>query len=372
MKNSNKNNTKEILLPILTNLGTDYRCFKIAHTLKEAGYFPIIVCDKPVTAPGKSWSSIKIVELTNVSHLQNFSRSFIQFNFRLIFYLLRTKSKIWIVEDCPPLLTAALLAKIKRAKILYDAHEIILETPHVSGGFFKKYFWKFWHNTGFLLADKIITVSPFFVEHFKKKFPKKSYFVLPNMPIKQPGEVPPINIIPDRIELLFQGYLRKDANLKPLINVLVHKKNIFLTIVGSGEDELILKNQVKNLNLEARVTFKGSVPFDDLTVNESRFNFGIHIVKPTSLNMDLTWGNKVFEYCHKLLPVLVSHTKGMDSILNKYPLGVQIYPDSEKSISEGLEKLTDNYAQFQRNCLKFSNELSWQKYEKDFLVYLTT
>ncbi len=86
---------------------------------------------------------------------------------------------------------------------------------------------------------------------------------------------------PNKINLLAAGRLTYqkgfDLLLKELKNANI-RENLHLTILGEGEDELMLKKMVKNLSLEDKVTFAGQVnnPFQymqqaDLFVLSSRY-----------------------------------------------------------------------------------------------------
>jgi glycosyltransferase involved in cell wall biosynthesis len=75
-------------------------------------------------------------------------------------------------------------------------------------------------------------------------------------------------IVRSKDELLFVGRLVEKKGLNNLINALPeivkHKPDVFLTVIGFGPEEEKLKNQVKTLQLEEKVNFVGAITQDKL------------------------------------------------------------------------------------------------------------
>ena len=174
--------SKEVLLPVITNLATDYRVFKVAQSLIHMGYIPVVLCDVPKDKPGPEWKDVNIRIVTKHSHFKSFFRVWLQFIKALVPIFLTSKSRLWIVEDCPALFLAAIIGKIRGVQVVYDSHEIFLESPELKKALLKRLFWKFWHDVGISLIKKMIVVSPDMKKYFNKRFSHIHFFVLPNAP----------------------------------------------------------------------------------------------------------------------------------------------------------------------------------------------
>src|SRR6185436_1306242 len=96
-------NPPEVLLAILTDLSIDHRCYKLAKSLKNQGMHPVIYCDRPLHPLGSAWDEFDVRVLTRESHLRRFMPVFVAYLFRLLPVLLRTRARVWISLDAPPL-----------------------------------------------------------------------------------------------------------------------------------------------------------------------------------------------------------------------------------------------------------------------------
>lgn len=333
------------------------------------GYHPVVLCDKPKTKLGPLWDSIEIKILVPSSHLDGFLKTFFLFQWKLFLYLLKTSSPLWIAEDCPPLLTTALIGKFRSREVIYDSHEIFLETPNVNRNLIRKYFWKVWHNLGIYLIHRIITVSPNYVEYFKIKFPNKKYFLLPNVPLKS-NIYRKIKPLDESINLIYQGYIRKDSNLEFLLMSLKKNKNYYLKIVGQGIETSHFKELTKKLNLEKQVKFIDTVPFEELNKLIANSDIGINILQPQCISFDLTWGNKMFDYLQAGIPTLLGTTTSISELLKEHPIGIQVDGNNPASITEGLKKLVLQYSQYSDYCFKQREYFVWENHEENLKHFI--
>ena len=362
--------SNEICVAILTDLGTDHRCFKLVSSLKEMGYSPIIYCDKPRNALSPGWQNFKIVTLTKTSHYDGFGKAFLPFLLKLTKAVLTSKSRTWLVLDCPPLFWVAFLGKIRSLKIIYDSHEIFLETPLVKSRASRKLFWSFWHNAGMALIDKMIVVSPLCEQYFKELYPSKKIFLLPNAPPKKDFAVfskPPPG---KNTNLIFQGGLRVATGLEETMDALKSLPHFNLQIFGFGPEETSLKLRMQSLKLESQVTFHGAIPFNELVPHMELADIGIHLMQPICKSFALTLANKLFDYVHALTPVLLSDNPAHREFLLKHPVGIVVDSYSPEAIKNGLEKLKLNLEFHQQACLKAREEWHWNKFAQKLPAFL--
>ncbi len=373
MQTDSSSSSQEVLIAFIGDIGIDYRCYKWMLSLKKMGYKPILYCDKPFTPPGEQWKEFDIRILTSTSHLQAFSKTFLQFTLRIIPILFRSKSRLWIAMDAPPLLPLAWLGKCQGRKFIYDAREIFPETPFVQNRWSRKIFWTLWHKFGLLVTPKLTTVSPYFEKYFQQNFPRSKIYLLPNVPFSTSINylVPKSLVINKPVMLIFQGILRIGSGLLEVIEALKNNSEFVLDIYGSGEEHVLLEQKVRSLGLNSRVKFYGMLSFEKLQPAMQNADIGLHLVQPLTLSIDYTLPNKIFDYIQAGLPVLLGNTTAHREFLKENPIGVLCDPYSSESILQSLKTIVENLPTYQASCEKAKKIWCWENFEAGLQKFLS-
>lgn len=365
-----------VLLAILTDLSIDHRCFKLATSLRDAGMRPTIYCDRPRKPLGSAWSGFDIRILSQASHLESFARAFAFFHFRLFFTLLFTRAKIWIALDCPPLLTLALVGRLRGATVIYDSHELFTQTPMVLSRPSRRRFWTFWHDASLKLVRRIIAVSPTSVQWFDRNYPGHQIFLLPNAPqSRTDGSMAMPPVAQTSIRLIYQGSLRTGSGLAETVSALAlpHPPVLAATtldIYGDGAERQNLEAVASNFGLLSRIRFHGQVPFESLQAPMVAAHIGLNLVQPICENFALTLANKLFDYAHAGLPMLLSDNPAHQAFLKQFPVGIAVDSFSPQAIAEGLAQLAANWQYHHEACLKAREVWHWQAFAKDLPAFL--
>lgn len=351
----------EVLIAILTDLSTDHRCWKWAYSLREAGYRPVIYCDRPLHPLGDAWAGFDVRVLTRASHLQRFFPVFFVFLLRLLPILLRTKAETWIAMDTPPFFWLALWGRLRGRRVIYDAHELFLETPMVRARWTRRAFWSFWENGGFALIRRCVTVSPAILERLKARHPRVRFRLLPNMPSGEPGEiVPPPKGGP--IRLVYQGGLRKASGLPELIAALPARPGIELDVYGGGSEEGVLREAARVSGISDRVRFHGVVPFERLPGLMAGMHAGVHLVQPTCDSFALTLSNKIFDYVRAGVPVLFSDNPAHRALLEEFRVGGVADAFSPDAVGAALDRLLADREAFAGACGAARGRWRWETF----------
>lgn len=357
------NPNKEVLVLILGDLSTDYRCFKLASSIKKFGYHPIVLCDRPRQPLGHIWSKIEVRCLTEKSHFDGFLAAFLTFLWKVTPILLTTKSKIWIVEDGTPLLWTSLIGRLRGKNVVYDAREILLETPAIKNRLSRFWIWKIWLGIGERLAGNFLTVSDCFVDYYQKKYPTKSITLLPNVPLMKPVASPLIPTTTLPVKLLYQGALRVGSGLREVLFAISQKPEYELDIFGSGPERQFLENEASRLGISAKVRFHGAVPFEQLHEPMTKAHIGLHLLHPSCLSFDLTLSNKIFDYMHAGIPTLLSRTTAHKALLDIYSIGFMAASFTTEDILLALDSIQEKHHELRRNCWENQNRWSWEAFE---------
>lgn len=361
----------EILFAIVTDLGTDHRCFKLAKSLRDLGYKPVIYCDKPRNPPGPAWDEFDVRVLTRESHQVKFFPVFLSFLLRLTPVLLRTRARIWISLDAPPLFWLALWGKLRGRTVVYDSHELFLQTPLVLNRPSRSVFWQLWERGSFALISKCISVSPAIIERLREQHPGVKFHLQPNMPFKDSQTVSsPVEKSEERVNLIFQGGLRVATGLPELFASMQMRPKFHLDVYGAGPEGESLRGEMRARGLESRAIFHGPVPFEKLPVLMAPADIGIHLMQPVCGSFALTWANKIFDYVHVLVPVLLSDNPAHRDLLREFRIGVTVDSFSPEAIGAGLEEILKDYDGFVEECRKAREHWHWEAYARNLREFL--
>ncbi|HLP43249.1 MAG TPA: hypothetical protein VK465_17220, partial [Fibrobacteria bacterium] len=299
-----------------------------------------------------------------------FLRAFVPFLIRLTPILLATRSRFWVVEDLPPLLWTALWGRLRGARVIYDAREIILETPAIRSRPLRRFLWGMWHAAGVRLADAVVCVSPLAQAHYRRLLPGKPVGLLPNAPMRRAGGAAAALPSSSRaapageVRLLYQGSLRPGSGLKEALRALVSAPRYRLDIYGFGPEEGALRALASDPRLAGRVRFGGTVPFEALPALVAEAHVGLHLLRPDGLSFDLTLSNKIFDYLHGETPMLLGPTAAHRDFLARHPVGVAVGDLSEAAILAGLAELEAGWEGFRAACREARAIWTWEAFEE--------
>ena len=151
-------------------------------------------------------------------------------------------------------------------------------------------------------------------------------------------------------------------------------ENIKLVIVGKNTTDIILKNLVKNLQVEAHVDFLG---WKDQSLFQSYILSSAICISPLHRNVhhDTTYANKIFQYMSLGRPVLGSNASAQEKIIKKANAGL-IHQDRDvKDFSNKVLELYNNKdlrEEFGKNGSEFiESEFSWENTSKKLLHVYT-
>jgi glycosyltransferase involved in cell wall biosynthesis len=366
----------EVLLAILTDLSVDHRCFKLATTLRDMGFRPVIYCDKPLHPVGPAWEAFDIRVLTGESHARRFMPVFFAYLLRLSPVLWTTRARLWISLDAPPLFWLAFWGKLRGRTVVYDSHELFAETPMVRDRPLRRLFWNAWERGGFARIRRAITISPTVLERLRAKNPAVRFHLLPNMPIRAREPVEPAGkpAFPARgeapVRLIYQGGLRAAAGLHEVLEALKTRPEYTLDVYGGGGEERALRARAGAEALAGRVRFHGSVPFEALEPKMRAAHLGLNVVQPVCDSFALTWANKIFDYAHALCPVLLSDNPAHRLLLAEFRIGVIVDSFSAASVGEGLDRLRADYAFHLEECRRAREAWHWEAYARGLREFL--
>ena len=142
------------------------------------------------------------------------------------------------------------------------------------------------------------------------------------------------------LSLLIIGRLTYYKGHQYLLNAVAQLENTNLTIIGVGELETALKEQVKALSLAQRVKFLGSV--DDETLKQSIQHCDLLCLP--SIEKTEAFGLVLLEAAQLAKPALVTSVKGsgMSWVVQNKKTGIVVEPNSVEALVIGIEFAKNN------------------------------
>jgi len=165
---------------------------------------------------------------------------------------------------------------------------------------------------------------------------------------------------------LFIGALNENKNVGSVLKALAafkqQKRNMHLKIIGSGPLEKELKEQVKDLNIEKRVTFYGYLT-DPERIRSIMQESDLFVM----VSFRETFGLVYVEAMSQGLPILYSKHRGFDGFYEEGEVGYSVDPEDPKTIEEGVIKILKDYEHLQKNGINHARAFNWQAISEKML-----
>jgi glycosyltransferase involved in cell wall biosynthesis len=355
---------KHVTVLVSNDLHHDQRVAKVCATLLEMGF--------RITLVGRLLPDSKPFERPYETRrfrlpFQTGALFYAALNVRLFFYLLFKRTDIIVANDLDTLLPAFLIARLKGRELVYDSHEYFTEAEGLTNRPLPKKVWLAVEGFIFPKLKHVITVNETIAGIYRALYHVKVH-VVRNVPMLREEVVvasrEALGLPSDKRIILLQGaYIDPDRGGMELAQSMEFLPDALLLIIGSGRDLENIKREVTKKNLEERVRFIAKVPFRELQQYTAVADVGVSLDKPLHLNYAYSLPNKLFDYIHAGLPVLVSDLPELRRIVEGYNLGRVVSRVEPREIATALQEMfsDENGGVWKLNALKAAKELNWQR-----------
>jgi glycosyltransferase involved in cell wall biosynthesis len=230
-------------------------------------------------------------------------------------------------------------------------------------------------------ANKVIVVSPEFIETLAVRLPleKDKLVLVPNTIRKTFFEDYIVNetIIKkykSKFVILYLGDTHLRRGIQTAIAALATLKDtipeIKLVIVGKNTTDIILRKQVKDLQLEQFVDFEG---WQNVSLFQSYILASEICISPLHRNLqhDVAYANKIFQYMSLAKQLLVSDAIAQKKLVEKVACGLVHKERDSKDFSNkvlALYKSKPLRMELGESGRKFiQNEFSWEQTSKNLI-----
>lgn len=360
---------KKIFVAVTNDISTDYRVHKICNYLISKNY--------DVTVYGRVLRNTiqvdRAYKIVRKKHFFNHNFLFYaEFNVRLFFTLLFTKTNIILANDLDTLPACFFISRLKNLKLVYDSHELFSEGPELQGRTFVQRFWRKLEDYFLPRIKNSYTVSESIVDFYNDKY-QNQMGLIRNIPLKNDiAEVEEVSFPTKNKTILYQGVLNPGRGLKPMIKALHYIEDLDLIIIGYGKVEEELKQFVLEENMQTRVHFLGRVAREKLFNYTQKATLGMVLEEPLGLSFTYALPNKLFDYIHAEIPIIAGKLPEVESIVNKYNVGVLVDDYQPETIAKTIKELLNNkqfLAQIKTNQKEAKEILCWEKEQQKLDQY---
>jgi glycosyltransferase involved in cell wall biosynthesis len=362
---------KRVIISVISDLVTDQRVHKVSLTLREAGHDVLLIGAKRRTSLSLSARSYPATRIRMLFQKKVFFYG--EFNLRLFFRLLLVKGDIFLGNDLDVMPAVWLAGRIRRKPVVYDTHEYYLGMPELDGRPRVKRIWQRIEQFIFPRLRYIYTICDSFCELYRIDY-GKTLRAVRNVPYRRSAGIdqplPPDieNKLPrDKFFLLFQGAgINPERGVEELVMAMPYldPARFHLVIIGGGDIFGRIIDLVREKGLSDRITLIPKIPFEVLRSVTRRADLGLSLDKPTNINHIYGLPNKIFDYLHSGVPVLVSRLVELEKIVDQYQVGDYIDNHDPAHIAARIEAISRDPAKLKRwksNTIKVIDELNWEK-----------
>jgi glycosyltransferase involved in cell wall biosynthesis len=296
---------------------------------------------------------------------------------------IRLKPEVVHAHDLEALPIGYLIAKLARARLVYDSHE--LWSDQAASHSYPRWLFKLAVGVEKMLArraDAVITVTESISRHLETQMSIPAPTVIRNVPVRpaaisneSPSALHVLLGVESNVPIiLYLGMIGKGRGLETFIRSMQWvQPGAVAVIMGSpwGTAYLeSLRSEASHLGLSERVRFLPAVPPSEVHRHASGATIGIAAIEDYCLSYRYSLANKVFEYIQAGLPVVATDLPEMANLVRTYDLG-ELFQDRNAGavagVLNGMLSSPATLARYRQNTISAAKELNWSKEEAKLL-----
>ncbi len=351
--------SEKIIFTVTNDLVFDRRMHRLCTALQQNGFFVELV--GRIQKDSKPVGHFPFLQTRLKCFFNKGFLFYAEFNIRLFFFLLLNRFDVVCSCDLDTLPAGVLASKLKRKKVVYDAHEYFPESPELIGKSFKQSAWYLLEKVCVPNVDALYTVTPSIAQIFNKKY-HSDCRVIRNLPFKNKAFVSG-RAAAQPTYLLYQGAVNIGRGLNEMLLVMLKVDDIPFYIAGDGDEMQHVSSSIQKLKLQHKVKLLGKQTPDKLAEITKQAYIGVNLLENRGLSYYYSLGNKTFDYIHAGIPQILIGFPEYIELNRQYEIGLIVDELSVEKIEAAIRKLLDDkelYARLQQNCVKAAAELNWE------------
>lgn len=253
----------------------------------------------------------------------------------------QSKPDVVHAHDAAMLVPGIVGARLARARLVYDTHELATGVPYRERG------WALLVRAiERLIAPRgaaVITVSDGIADRLQELYPlRRRPAVIRNVTALQAGGAGGLRSrlgIGSEVPLvLHQGAPAPDRGCEQLVEAVARLDGVWLAFLGDPEPgyEERLSRLIDLRGVGDRVRQLPSVRLEDLLANTAEADVGVTLLQDTCENHRLALPNKLFEYVAAGIPVVAAALPETQRLVERYGIGWCVRPDDPEALADAL------------------------------------
>lgn len=374
--------SEKVVQIVLNSFVQDSRVMRVCKSLSIEGYKVTVLAlhdeglEEQEELDGYHIHRIKVVSKSLSKQPIIHILKYVEFLFKAIFEINKIRPHIIHGHDPNGLFIAWLAKKLWKSRLIYDSHEYWPGAVHQTGRY--KSIFKFGveiEKYCIKKADKVITVNTSIAELIGKIYTLEDVVVIRNIPEKATAiqiDMNNIKFPPCEFNIIYTGNVEEGRGIKHIISAMAAiRDEIGLVIVG--RDSLYkkkMKSFSRSLKLQDRIYFLPAVSPNEIVSLCRVAQAGIASIRNVCESYYLSLPNKIFEYIHAGIPVLVNNLPEMAALVKNQKIGLCFDINTVSSIVDTIHQMyedTEHYNQFCKNAVTASQTLNWECEQKQLL-----
>jgi glycosyltransferase involved in cell wall biosynthesis len=286
--------------------------------------------------------------------------------------VIRERPDVVHAHDCFMAFPGWVAARICGARLVYDAHELVIPEGRDSELKFgiREWIWYWLEKWTIPRADVVIAANEERAEIMRRHYGLRAMpLVIKNIPprpasLAEPAEIPDAlrKSTPQDKLIVYQGDVDVRRGIDRFVEAFKHlPANYRLVIVGGGPSVGMLGEYAQQNGLDGRVQFVRRLPRLSLPGLLQRCDVGIVTYSHVGLNSQLCASNKVYECAHVNLPLVMTAQMPLKRINEEYRIGRTVErSESAAEIAEAIRAVAENRDEHSRNTEAFATANVWE------------
>lgn len=355
--NRDSQNKRKILIAVYNDINRDARVQRQINALSPEYIIDVLCC---------GYFETKNVNYIQIDQNKTFTNtSYWKYVKKVVELISKNNYDIIYGNDyysCLPLLFVK-----NRNRVIYDAHELIIDCTEPRERFFK-----LMERLLIKRVDRVICASEQRREIMKKYYhlPVDPYVIrnISKLSITEASIKPEEREIlsQNKTKIIYAGVLKKGRKIELLCRSAKELGDDYsIIIVGDGEQLEYLKSICSKENI-SNVHFFGGKKSSELGNYISMCDIGYLYYPCTDMNNTYCAPNKVYEYTSLGIPIIANNNPTVEKEVNEFDLGAvfkenKSEEDTIQEIKNAIIRISIDYTQHKDKCLEYANNNSWEK-----------
>ncbi len=278
----------------------------------------------------------------------------------------RQPADVYHAHDLKTLPVACRAAKQLGGKVVYDSHELFVESPNVTPA--TKSYWQRVEEDLIHRADEIVVVCDSIGDELVRRYEVKHPTVVRNCcePLDAPvsrNRLRDALHVADAPIALYQGAFTPGRGLENLVLAARHLRDAVVVLLGWGVLEEPLRRQIRELGLERRVFILPRVPLEELLQWTASADLGVVPIQALCRSYFYACPNKLFEAIAAGIPIAASDFPEMKRIVETYGIGRTFDAEQPQVIAEVINSMVGDpeaLETWRQNSVAARKTLNWK------------